>query len=57
MEPADLGRRLREGDRSAAPAALNLIEDRSSGARERAAQLLSEVSPPRAARRRRTWLG
>src|SRR3954451_20149756 len=42
-DPAELGRRLRERDRSAAPAALNLIEDRS--ARERTADLLGEVSP------------
>jgi LAO/AO transport system kinase len=42
---ADLGRRLREGDRSAAPAALNLIEDRSAGGRSAAAALLAEVSP------------
>ena len=41
----DLGRRLRERDRSAAPSALNLIEDRSPAARERAAALLAEVSP------------
>jgi GTPase len=45
QEPQELGRRLREGDRSAAPAALNLIEDRSPRARERAAELLAEVSP------------
>src|SRR5687767_10018319 len=44
-EPAALGRRLRERDRSAAPAALNLIEDRSPAARERTAELLAEVSP------------
>jgi LAO/AO transport system kinase len=44
-DPAELGRRLRERDRSAAPAALNLIEDRSPAARERAAALLAEVSP------------
>ena len=43
--PAELGRRLRECDRSAAPAALNLIEDRSPGARAGAAELLAEVSP------------
>jgi LAO/AO transport system kinase len=43
--PAALGRRLRERDRSAAPAALNLIEDRSPGGRERTAELLAEVSP------------
>jgi LAO/AO transport system kinase len=42
---ADLGRRLREGDRSAAPAALNLIEDRSPRSREGAAALLAEVAP------------
>ena len=41
----ELGRRLREGDRTAAPAALNLIEDRSPAARRRAAELLAEVSP------------
>ena len=34
-DPTELGRRLRERDRSAAPAALNLIEDRSASARER----------------------
>jgi len=45
--PADLGRRLREGDRAAAPAALNVIEDRSPAGRERAAELLAEVSPAR----------
>jgi LAO/AO transport system kinase len=44
-DPAELGRRLRERDRSAAPAALNLIEDRSPAARARAAELLAEVSP------------
>jgi LAO/AO transport system kinase len=44
-EPSDLGRRLREGDRSAAPEALNLIEDRSAAGRERTAALLAEVSP------------
>jgi LAO/AO transport system kinase len=40
-----LGRRLRERDRSAAPAALNLIEDRSPRGREQTAALLAEVSP------------
>jgi LAO/AO transport system kinase len=42
-DPADLGRRLRQGDRSAAPAALNVIENR--GDRDAAAALLAEVSP------------
>jgi LAO/AO transport system kinase len=41
----ELGVRLREGDRSAAPAALNVIEDRSPRGRERAAALLAEVAP------------
>ena len=45
VDPAELGRRLREGDRSAAPAALNLIEDRSAGGRAAARALLVEVSP------------
>ncbi|MDQ3586736.1 MAG: ATP/GTP-binding protein [Actinomycetota bacterium] len=45
MGPEELGQRLREGDRSAAPAALNLIEDRSPGSREQTARLLAEVSP------------
>jgi LAO/AO transport system kinase len=40
-----LGARLREGDRAAAPAALNLIEDRSPHGREQATALLHEVSP------------
>src|SRR3954466_15882613 len=44
-DPAELGRRLRERDRTAAPAALNLIEDRSPRAREGAARRLAEVSP------------
>src|ERR671932_870580 len=43
--PSEFGRRLREGDRSAAPAALNVIENRSAEGRERAAELLAEVSP------------
>ncbi len=43
-EGRDLGARLRDRDLSAAPAALNLIEDRSPGAREAAAKLLAEVS-------------
>src|ERR687896_163206 len=44
-DAAELGRRLREGDRSAAPAALNLIEDRSPGSRQAARALLGELSP------------
>ena len=44
-EPAELGRRLREGDRSAAPAALNLVEDRSPRGRAATAALLAELSP------------
>jgi LAO/AO transport system kinase len=45
---AELGRRLRDGDRSAAPAALNAIEDRSPRGREQAAALLAELgSEPR----------
>jgi LAO/AO transport system kinase len=40
-----LGRRLREGDTSAAPAALNLLESSTAGDREQAAALLREVSP------------
>jgi LAO/AO transport system kinase len=44
-DPAELGRRLRERDRSAAAAALNVIEDRSPAGRSRTADLLAEVSP------------
>src|SRR5438034_1239565 len=44
-EGAKLGARLREGDRSAAPAALNLVDDRSQEAREQTGALLREVSP------------
>jgi LAO/AO transport system kinase len=40
-----LGARLREKDRSAAPAALNLIEDRSPRGRQQTSALLAEVSP------------
>jgi LAO/AO transport system kinase len=46
---AELGARLRAGDLSAAPAALNLLENRSPEMREQAAALLAEVSP--------AWLG
>ena len=42
-----MGERLRAGDRSAAPAALNLIEDRTPAAREQSRALLAEVSPAR----------
>jgi LAO/AO transport system kinase len=45
QDPADLGRRLGERDRSAAPAALNLIEDRSPGGRRKTMELLAEVAP------------
>jgi LAO/AO transport system kinase len=40
-----LGRRLRDRDLTAAPAALNLIESRTSDAREQAQALLHELSP------------
>jgi GTPase len=42
---ADLGRRLRERDLLAAPAALNLLESRTPSDREQARALLREVSP------------
>jgi LAO/AO transport system kinase len=48
VSPADgaaLGRRLREGDLSAAPAALNLLESTAPTDRVQAASLLREVSP------------
>ena len=44
-EGRDLGARLRGRDLSAAPAALNLIEDRSPAAREATPELLAEVAP------------
>jgi len=44
---AELGARLRERDLAAAPAALNLIENRTPAAREQVAALLAEVSPSR----------
>ncbi len=40
-----LGKRLRERDLSAAPAALNLLESSTTADREQAAMLLREVSP------------
>ena len=42
-EASELGRRLREGDRSAAPAVLNLVETRTR--RAELDELLAEVSP------------
>jgi LAO/AO transport system kinase len=42
---ADLGRRLAERDLSAAPVALNLVENRSPSARPEIAALLGAVSP------------
>ena len=45
VDGQQLGRRLRERDRGAAPAALNLIEDRSAKGREQTEALLREVSP------------
>ncbi len=44
-EGQTLGRRLRERELGAAPAALNLIEDRSPRGREHTAALLEQVSP------------
>jgi LAO/AO transport system kinase len=44
---AALGRRLRERDVAAAPAALNLLESTATADREQAAALLEEVSPTR----------
>jgi LAO/AO transport system kinase len=44
-EGAGLGARLRDGDLAAAPAVLNLVENRSPAAREEVAALLREVAP------------
>ena len=41
----ELGKRLRDRDLAAAPAALNLIESRSPSARDQAQELLAELSP------------
>jgi LAO/AO transport system kinase len=41
----ELGARLRQGDLSAAPAVLNLVENRSPEAREQSEALLAAVSP------------
>jgi LAO/AO transport system kinase len=45
LSGAELGRRLAERDLTAAPAALNLVENRSQAAREDIAALLGAVSP------------
>ncbi|HEV3094695.1 MAG TPA: GTP-binding protein [Solirubrobacteraceae bacterium] len=45
MTGADLGRRLRERDLLAAPAALNLLESSAPGDREQARALLRQVCP------------
>ena len=45
LSGAELGRRLRERDLSAAPAALNLVENRSPVMREEIAALFGAVSP------------
>jgi LAO/AO transport system kinase len=47
VKGAELGARLRERDLGAAPAALNLIENRTPAAREQVAALLAEVAPAR----------
>lgn len=44
-DAAELGRRLAAGERAAAPAALNLLEERGSGSIERSDALLAEISP------------
>jgi len=44
-EGAELAGRLREGDLTAAPAVLNLVENRTPAARESVAELLKGVSP------------
>src|SRR4051795_11077163 len=44
-EGADLAARLRDGDLTAAPAVLNLVENRTPSAREAVAELLRGVSP------------
>jgi LAO/AO transport system kinase len=47
---AALGARLRDGDLSAAPAALNLLENRAPARRDEIAALLAEVAPARLGR-------
>jgi LAO/AO transport system kinase len=44
---AELGRRLREGDRSAAPAVLNVVESRTPADRREVQALLAELAPAR----------
>jgi LAO/AO transport system kinase len=44
---AALGARLREGDLSAAPAVLNLVESRTPAAQAQTAALLAEIAPER----------
>jgi LAO/AO transport system kinase len=46
-EGAELGRRLREGDRSAAPAVLNVVESRTPANRREVHALLAELAPAR----------
>src|SRR5581483_9669259 len=41
----ELASRLREGDLSAAPAVLNLVENRSPDSRQQSAELLAALSP------------
>jgi LAO/AO transport system kinase len=50
LDGAALGVRLRGGDLTAAPAALNLLESTAAGDREQAAALLTETSPSALAR-------
>ena len=45
QDGAEVGRRLREGDVSAAPAAMNLLESSAPSDRSEAASLLREISP------------
>lgn len=45
LDGAEVGKRLREGDVSAAPAAMNLLESSAASDRSQAAALLHEVSP------------
>lgn len=47
MTGSELGARLRDGDREAAPATLNLLENRSPAQRAEIEALLAEVSPDR----------